>query len=450
MEVHKGGGAMARLVIMPTGISVIRNLEKSGGPKLSLGQQAHQLQSVLASTPPGLERLSVELSILKKLNATKDDKVAFLATDTDDGECAANANARIAQKLFGIETAVNRVSGLVLDNAETFIKKGLPTFFQALDQFVEEASEQGYKPVLGIAGGIKPIIPYAAVYGMFRRIPLVYVFEETQALITLPPLPIDFDWDALKAAERAFRQIEEKVAIPRYQLQKLLGEELPRFEGLFEEVEGDKLTLSAFGYLLLGDLKRSQEMPVMLSNSAYNKLKSLQGFQRRAIDLLLDRVRNPFWRAQKRHTFTNTDLEVYKPGSTSYRLAGWSQDDVMYIAEIYTEHDAYERDLPSRRRNQYKTQDFRAYTPTREEIGEEAIEKAQGDEVVAIALQEQAKAENERAEALQLAARYEQELNHSRELVGQLRERIAELEQEQRERRAWSLWRRLRWAIFGS
>ena len=440
---------MARLVVMPVGLSILRNLKTSVGVELTLGQEAVQLRPLLNGPSQNLHRLSAELSVLTKVKVSPQDKVAFLATDTDAGECAANANAVVAQHLFHVEAEVERIKGLVLDNAEIFVKKGLRNFFHALDRLVGWAWDAGYEPLMEVAGGIKPVIPYTAIYGMLRQIPLVYVFERTQALITLPPLPLDFDWPALERALRALREIEDRIAIPRHELKHLLGEDFPRLAGLFEEMEG-KMTLSAFGHMLLEALARSQETPVMLSPNAAKKLEQLSGLARQQVEILLDRVRNPIWRSAKWHPFSGTDLDVWKPGAVSLRLAGWVQGELVHVAEIYTEHDHYERDLPSRSRSQYESQRFLPYVPEPVRIEREALEEAKGDDLLALAIQRRKEAEQDKEQALQLASQYEREMNHWKDLHRQLERQLHELRRREAERSSWGLWRRLRWAIFGS
>ncbi len=442
---------MGRLIIMPTGISLTRKLERSQNLSLSLGKEAQELQRILHTmSPRDLAKLSVELSLLAKLEASPNDKVLLLATDTDAGECAARANAVVAESLFRLkEPEVIRIKGLVLDDAGTFLRQGLPNLFQALDSAVEGALEEGSEPVIGVAGGIKPVLPYVAIYGMLRRVPLVYVFEETQALITLPPLPLGFDWESLERAERVFRVIETQVAIPYRELKGLLGEDLPRLKGLFEEIEHNEMTLSAFGHMLLESLKKAQESPVMLSPGAREVLEGLQGTQRREIELLLDRVRNPIWRAAKWHTRSDTDLAVWKPGANQPRLAGWVEGDTVYVAEIYTTHQEYDRDIPNRRRRNYDPKGFSAYYPRALELAQETLEAAGGDDLLALAyterdraLKERDQALRERDEALELAEQYERE-------VAELREEVLALKRREEERRSWGLWRRLRWAILG-
>ena len=453
---------MARTIILPTGISIKRKLQPHG---VTIDSPA--MVQTLRAQGVEMEALSAELATLRALGACQDDEVIFLATDTDDAEEAAKANARIAESVFGVGTAAKRITDLVLDAAERFKRKGIPALVAELERHVSRAVEHGREPWLSVSGGIKSVVPYVAIYGMLRRVPVTYIFEMTEDLVTLPPLPIDFDWAGLRAAERVLDRIEQDVAVRRDDLRQLLGENFPRMEGLFEEYEGG-MTLSAFGHLLLAHLKRAREMPVILSPSAKRKLDESSGTQRQLIELILDRVRNPLWRAQKLHAFQGTDLDVYKPGSTAHRLAGWVErvpigggqvGETVYVAEIYTRHDEYERDLPNRRRRDYSIRDFTPHDPSALDVG---TEEESGDELIALVFREKVKAEADRDEALSLATRMEEERNESRERAESsrrdtekyrqeadgLRTHLAAVETRQREMGSWNVWRRLWWALF--
>jgi len=449
--------AMPRTIILPVGLSIFRNLEKHHGIKLTPGHETAQLTAqFVESLGEAVDKLSAELSTLKALKASPEDEAVFLATDTEGSESAAKANAIIAEHRFGVATDTERIDSLVLDDAERFKREGIPSFVRVLDRYIERAIGQGHEPLLGVSGGIKPVIPYLAIYGMLRRVPITYIFEMTQDLIWLTPLPIDFDWDGLRRVEHLLRQIEQDVAIERRRLETGLGESLSRLEGLFEDMGEGKMTLSTFGHMLLGDLEHARDIPVMLSPSARRKLKDEEGTRRRQLDYLLDRVRIPQWRAQKRHSFRDTDLDVYKPGNTGLRLAGWVEGEIVYIAELYTSHDEYTANLPGRYRKDYDPSEFEAYTPQVIEL-DPAKEEVEGDEMIAIAIRDKHRAETERDEALKMATQTEKELERTRRAleesckeVEELREHVSKLEEERQVRASWSLWRRLRWALFGS
>ena len=354
--------------------------------RLSSGHEPSQLGEVVSSLGDAVDDLSAELSSLKKLRVGSGDEAIFLATDTDDGFYSAKINALIAEHRHGVCTAAERVPSLVLDNVQTFKKHGLPSLFGKLDQFTDRAVEQGRASLLNISGGIKPVLPYIAIYGLLRRIPLTYTFEMTRSLVTLPPLPINFDWTSLQTAAQALQRIDQDTCIEQRALEGLLGEDFTRLEGLFEDAGEGQVTLSTFGFMLLKELESAREKPVMLSPSASGELRQMQGVPKQQLESLLDRVRNPLWRAQKYHTFRGTDLTVYKPGDMPHRLAGWLESGMVYVAALYSEHDEYERDLLNRRRDQYRSGDFTPYWPelTPESLtGEEGTpEDKQLDKVV--------------------------------------------------------------------
>jgi putative CRISPR-associated protein (TIGR02619 family) len=517
---REGGELTHRTIILPVGLSLLRGL-KDKNINLTPGHESAQLPDVIRSLGDAtVDGLSAELFSLKKLEATKEDQAIFLATDTDSSEHAAKINALIAERHYEIATAVDRVKSLVLDNAETFKKQGLRSLFQRLDYFVDKAVEQGREPQLNISGGIKPVIPYIAIYGLLRRISLTYTFETTQTLVVLPPLPIDFDWAGLQAARQALQQINQETAIEQRQLKAYLRDDFTRLEGLFEDMGKGRVTLSTFGFMLLKEIEGAREKPVMLSPSALREFEATQGDDRQRLEILLDRVRNPLWRAQKHHIFQGTNLSVYKPGSTSRRLAGWVENGMVYVAELYTEHDEYERALPNRRRDQYRPRDFQPYLPNPDPLLSAEEQSLLADDLLTKATQEKKKAETERDEAYRLSAQYQDKCNEARreaealrrqrgelrsqgddlrrrlaelrreaeavkrqltevqkeagdprkplsELqreaedvrrqlaeiqkeAGDLRRQKTELEKERQERSSWGVWRRLRWALFGS
>jgi putative CRISPR-associated protein (TIGR02619 family) len=453
---------MARTIICPVGLSIFqgkRGLSRLG-VTLTPGHELQQAREVIADLGPKADELSAELATLKRMDAGREDTAVFLATDTDDGERAAWVNAALAAKRFGVaDPVVKRIKGLVLDNATRFRTVGIRQLIEEMEAHVGRALATGWEPVLSVSGGIKPVVPYVAVYGMLRGLPITYAFEVTGELITLPPLPIGFDWATLALAERVLGEIERETTIDRTRLETLLGDDWRRLQGLFEEVDG-QASVSALGHMVLDIRRRGVAQPVMLSPSARSRLDQLRGTERKAVEGMLDRVRNPLIRAHKIHSFHGTDLDVYKPGDTGLRLAYWVEGDCVYVAEIYAAHDDYERHLPGRVKKDYQREEFVAHWP---DSTLSPADDPLSDETVIVALRDVARAEQERDQAkaaaahasqerelaLALAAEVEEKYNALRESVQATQERLAGLEGALRDMRSWRLWRRLRWAVFG-
>jgi hypothetical protein len=298
-------------------------------------------------------------------------------------------------------------------------------------------------------------------------------------------------------AERAIRAIEENTAIPCTELKRLLGDALPSMEGLFEQ-EDDLVTLSAFGDLVTRMRQAQQEKPVLLYPSARQKFESLQGIEHDIIDAMLAKVRDPQVRAIKteRWWVGDPDLSVYRQrGDTAGRLVYWVAGECAYIAEIYTEHARYKREMPNLRKQDYDMRRFTPHWPSVEEFTEEPattddevsslqaklseteenLRKAQervasgerdGEVAFAMASGMEEKLRKAEAEATgakrdcdaartrtkereQQLAVAEDAVKERDRLIAGLREWGAALEAQQKQMVSWRLLRRLRWALFG-
>lgn len=452
---------MARTILSPVGLSIFQGKQGLNrfGIKLTPGHELQQARDIIRGLGAQADALSAELATLKRMGAGAADTVVFLATDTDAGEQAAWVNAALAEDRFSVDATVERIAGLVLDDVTRFRTVGVHRLIQTMDAHVERGLEAGGRPMLSVSGGIKPVVPYVAVYGMLRGLPITYIFEVTEELITLPPLPIAFDWAALALAEPVLAEIERDTAIHRKRLDLCLGSELPRLQGLFEEFD-DQVSVSALGQMVLDLRRRSIDQPVMLSGSAHVTLGRLHGTERKTVEGMLDRVRNPLVRAHKIHPVHGTDLDVYKPGNTSARMAYWVEGDRVYVAEIYAAHDDYVRDLPGRLKKAYAGDEFVPHWP---ESVLSSTDNPLGDETVTVALREQERAERERDEArvaegraeadrdqaLALAAEFEQQARELRQKAQQVEERLDGLKRSLGEVTSWGLWQRVRWALSG-
>lgn len=426
---------MARRILCTTGLSVLRG--KQGLNQLGVRLQSERDLGRVPSLIGSLDRarilsMSSEISMLGGLKAGDKDVVVFLSTDTDECELAARANAIIAESCLRVARATcNRVPSLVLNNAHEFRLKGIPSLIQKMEKHVDEAESEGSAAVLGISGGIKAVAPYVAVFGMLRGVRVTYVFEELGTMTELPPLPIDFDWEQIASAFREISYIDRETCAPRERVLRDLGEDtFAKLEGLFEEDHGE-LTLSAFGIMLLEKCKHAAETPVMLSPSARRKWETLQGTRKREIAAMLERVRNPIIRGAKRHTVHGSDLDVYKPGDASPRLAYFVRGDAVFVAEIYASHDAYERDLPGRYAAQYRDDEF---MPHYAEPGSDEAQLPDSDEALLTAERECERYEAEANQFAALADERERELDAVRSRLETMdNSHLAELRLRQRE-----------------
>jgi len=222
-------------------------------------------------------------------------------------------------------------------------------------------------------------VAYLTLYGLIYRQTVGYIFERSEQLIQFPPVPINFDYDRLKRAENAIATLREQVVMSREEFFRLIPglafDEREWFASLVEQ-DGDDVALSAFGQLFVHQLSQ-QQASIWLSSSAANTLAAFDGTAKRSIHSLLERLRDPLWRLSHLHAFSGTDLTVWKVPHTAYRFAGYESKDGVIVAEIYVDHNQYERELPGKRLTHYFAADFQFWVlDSAEEVlptGDDAI-----------------------------------------------------------------------------
>ena len=451
---------MGRTIIFSAGTSILGGLKRND---LTL-QEGHETASVTAGWINGLRpehrySLSAEISTMAALHVTTEDRAALLTTASSPGPLAARLVARAAKLVFDIDTQLFEIDDLSLDDAHLFRSSGLPGFVTELDRIVNDSRTQGYEPIIGVGSGVKLVLPYLALYGMMRRVGCAYVYETGRQLLWLPRLPLSVDAEALRAGARVLTDLDTNVAIPRTELRNRLADSYESLEGLFEPWDADNVTLSAFGLLVLADLQTAATTPVYLSPAAVTALEAADGIAKSQFHFMLDRIRNPLWRAAKYHRFEGTDLDVYKPGNTAQRAAAWLAHGAVYVAELYPNHDQYELELPGRNRKNYDRRGFQLSTLPR--AGEALLTEEQENQRLFAELQQQVdEAHDRHAQAEQTVEGSEQALTelanreqYLQEELGRLsteRDREARAASELRNRfAAMTLAQRLRWLLTG-
>ena len=115
--------------------------------------------------------------------------------------------------------------------------------------------------ILNTTGGFKSTVPYLTLYGLLHRLPVVYLLEQSDALLTLPPAPIQFDYGRLSQAADALTLLRQVTCLGKEEFFKLIPgvphHDRAWYESLLEE-EGAVVTLSAFGLLLVEAVQKEQ------------------------------------------------------------------------------------------------------------------------------------------------------------------------------------------------
>ncbi|MEI8044635.1 MAG: putative CRISPR-associated protein [Verrucomicrobiota bacterium] len=376
---------MSRTIVCTTGTSIAAGCPELGrfhkqasdwGDDISeLNREiADRLTRYDLTTMDGRIAASAELNSLERLRVAEGDEVVLLATDTADGHACAEMLSRTIQQVWrGVRTTVERIEGLQVRDAKRLREAGLTRFLQVVLRYVDDPQRRhGGGVVLNPTGGFKGVVPFLTVIGMLFRVKTVYVFEFSEALIELPPLPVGFDLHLFQRARPALAALRKEGVMPEDRFCKLIPgfqeEERAYFHSLLE-VDGTNVTLSPLAFTLT-EMEQAGRKTLWLSPQAQGKLEALRGTDRARLEEVLTRFTNPIWRAGQSHRFPGCELSVFGNRKLPFRIAAIFAGDRGYVCRIFRveEHAAYEAEFAKLRLKDFQKFDaFVEWSPPRSE-----------------------------------------------------------------------------------
>lgn len=369
-------------IVCTTGTSIFTNARQRVGQDAGtlsrstlIRRYSESLKSECQNQKDFLARLCAETNSLSRLGLEPGDDVVLLHTETDDGRECAEALRDVIKEEFRVNTKILPVEGLQVADADRFRKIGIHHLFRILrEECVDwwQEDQEHRKVILNATGGFKAVVPYLTLFGVLHRIDVVYIFERSDALIRLPPLPIHFDYERLSHARSALQLLKREGVLKKEQFfQAIPGlsyHERPWFESLLEEDQAGNVTSSAFGMLILDTWEKDTKQ-IRLSPEANESYQKSSGETQERLCRFLALLQDPLWRHSHRHSFQGTDLDVYKLPHQAERIAGFVQGNYVYVCLIYSSHDKYERDLSRRRMSEFESRlkEFVPWIPPAEE-----------------------------------------------------------------------------------
>ncbi|GER94327.1 CRISPR-associated protein, APE2256 family [hot springs metagenome] len=150
------------------------------------------------------ESASAELkSLLKIQEYFKDDIDAYLlSTDSITSRLAAEVLREwfIDNKHIKInfDPSNDVISKLQVANYDDLKSEGLPNLINRINLIAGVGTDSpGYFKdiIFNISGGYKAVIPYLTIMAAVNACQIAYIFEDTDTLILIPPLPVRIDFD---------------------------------------------------------------------------------------------------------------------------------------------------------------------------------------------------------------------------------------------------------------
>jgi putative CRISPR-associated protein (TIGR02619 family) len=292
---------------------------------------------------------SAELNSLNRLELKAGDEVVLLATDTADGRVCSERLAVVIKTVWpGTSAVVERIRDLQTRDGEAFRKKGVIHLLEVVLRYVNDPQRKyGGEIILNPTGGFKGVVPFLTLAGMLYRIPTVYIFEFSEALIRLPPMPVSFDLHLFRQARPALSALQKEAVMPEERFWSLLPgistQDRPLYESLIEAEDG-MVTLSPLAYSLVS-IQKAAQSSLWISAQVRAQLQTKTGTDRKRLEAALIRFSDPVWRVGQSHSFPSCELPVFGNSRWMFRMAAFFREDRAYVCRLFDDHDAYEEGL---------------------------------------------------------------------------------------------------------
>ena len=154
-------------------------------------------------------KASAEIKSLIKLSEElKDDLTVYLlASDTVNSRICAEVIQGAINGNFEVHfSSSDIIRGLQVKDRKIFSESGMENLFRRIEEITG-----GYygNTIINITGGYKAAIPLLTIFFHINHIPAYYIFEDTDALMKIPLLPLSIDWEIFETYSDIFWKVEK-------------------------------------------------------------------------------------------------------------------------------------------------------------------------------------------------------------------------------------------------
>ncbi|PSJ75857.1 hypothetical protein C7N43_16730 [Sphingobacteriales bacterium UPWRP_1] len=173
------------------------------------------------------------------------------------------------------------VKGLQITDPQMFADQGFNNLLIIIKSHIEKGNT-----ALNISGGYKAIIPYVTLFAQLEEIPLKYIYENSDQLITVGNLPFSFDFSYFTDEYLAIEMInpkKEKQNLPSISdfIENLSSaDEFKNLKDAFLIIEEDgKVDLSLLGAMLYNKYEESEKENGFNSYSLLGKIMEVKVYE---------------------------------------------------------------------------------------------------------------------------------------------------------------------------
>ncbi len=159
------------------------------------------------------QNASAEIKSLIKLKEelNEDFEIHLLYSDTALSRLAAEILQKAITQYYDEfkkdKVEIKKIENLQIWDRDKFIKDGMTNLIKTI---YDIANYDWQNVIINITGGYKATIPYLTILGQVNKCPIYYIFEDTDATIKIPYVPIDIKWRVFEENEGFFMDLERK------------------------------------------------------------------------------------------------------------------------------------------------------------------------------------------------------------------------------------------------
>lgn len=296
------------------------------------------------------EDISAEIKSINKIKSylKEDLQIYLLASDTIISYIA----SKILKELLieeNFEVYFNEkhdiIRDLQVEDRDRFINIGLPNLIERIEYIAmgytegqvngKMFSNGGYYGdiLFNISGGYKATIPYLTMLAQINGADIYYIFEDTEELITIPPVPITIDMELFDEYKMKFKELEDVVE--NYSEWKNRNFQFVQKAGSCIQASDNIGILSPLGEILWRSYK-SKFVNFYATEKVLEKIKKN--------NILIDKIlkfANEGIRASKTEIKGKEKSQhyVYDDGDNNYRIFYFEKNNDLFIYEIFDDEE---------------------------------------------------------------------------------------------------------------
>jgi len=194
-----------------------------------------------------------EISSICKIDSREESFIHLICTETISSYLC----GIVLKEHFGNRAKLYYVNGLQVVDANVFQSTGFFNLVEIIKSICDQITDI---KVFNISGGYKAIIPVMTILAQLEKASIYYTFEDSEDLIEIANLPINFDWEIIERhvqllhndTKRKNSSLEIRKELVDLRLMKPEGNELTVIGQLISKYSNREspFTRTIFGYFM--------------------------------------------------------------------------------------------------------------------------------------------------------------------------------------------------------